>query len=102
MDSAIATTPQGRGLTRHALESLRRHGFREPFDLVDDIIENATHVTTQSDGATVYIQRTRGRGRSFHIVVESDKRIVTGLVNLTRRELTNLGRNYGFDPYARA
>ena len=69
---------------------------------MDDIIENATHVATQADGARVYIQRTRGRGGSFHIVVESDDRIVTGLVNLTRRELTNLGRNYGFDPYAGA
>ena len=100
MDSVSATTPKGRVLTRHALESLIRHGFREPFELVDDIIENATHVTTQSDGATVYIQRARGRGRSFHIVVENDNRIVTALLNLSRHELTNLGRNYDFDPYA--
>jgi hypothetical protein len=46
----------------------------------------------------VYIYRASGRGRSYDIVVEGDDGIVTGMRNLTRRELKNLGRNYGFDP----
>jgi len=98
MDGIIHTTPKGRRLTGHARESLVRHGFQEPFDTVDAIIEQATHVTTQPDGAIVYIQRTGRRGRSYHIVIEGADGIVTGMRNLTRHELNNLGRNYGFDP----
>ncbi|HEX8704822.1 MAG TPA: hypothetical protein VF815_38675, partial [Myxococcaceae bacterium] len=57
-----SSTPGGRKLTEHAQESLRRHGFKEPFSQVDDIIENNTRTTTQADGATVYIQHAGGRG----------------------------------------
>ena len=55
MNGTMHTTPKGRRLTGHARESLIRHGFQEPFEAVDAIIEQATHVTTQADGATVYI-----------------------------------------------
>ena len=99
MDSAIHTTPGGRTLTEHARESLRRHGFPEPFPLVDEVIDHATHVATQADGATVYIQRAGRRGRSYHIVIEGEGGIVSGMLNLTRHELNNLGRNYGFEPH---
>jgi hypothetical protein len=61
------TTPNGRIITAHALISLLRHGFQEPFDLVDDIIENYSRRTTQDDGATVYIQRAAGRKRRYNI-----------------------------------
>ncbi len=54
--SEITSTPRGRKLTTHARESLPRHGFTEPFSLVDEIIDNYTRRTTQRDGATVYIQ----------------------------------------------
>ncbi|GAB4203752.1 MAG: hypothetical protein Fur006_58360 [Coleofasciculaceae cyanobacterium] len=96
--SEIASTPRGRRLTTHALESLLRHGFREPFDLVDEIVENYTYTTTQEDGATVYIQRSRGRRRLYNIVIVGDEGVVTGMRNLSRQELENLGRRYGFNP----
>lgn len=95
---SVRTTPKGRVLTKHAQASLLRHGFQEPFDLVDDIIENCSRRTTQNDGATVYIQRATGRGRKYNIVIEAEEGIVTGILNLTPRELENLGRNYGFNP----
>ncbi len=91
-------TPKGRVLTVHAQESLLRHGFQEPFNLIDDIIDNYSRRITQSDDATVYIQRTQGRVRRYNIVIEGEEGIVTGLLNLTTRELQNLGRNYGFNP----
>lgn len=99
MDDTTYTTPKGRTLTEHARESLVRHGFQAPFEAVDDIIDNATHVTTQADGATVYIQRTGRRGRSYNIVIQGEHGIVTGMLNLTRQELNNLGQNYRFDPH---
>ncbi len=92
------STPGGRKLTQHAKESLKRHGFREPFADADDIIDNATRTTTQADGATVHIQRGGSRGRRYNIVIVGDEGIVTGLRNLTRHELENLGKNHGFDP----
>jgi filamentous hemagglutinin len=95
---SVCTTPNGRILTNHAQESLLRHGFQEPFALVDDIIENYSRRTSQGDGATVYIQRARGRTRRYNIVIEGDQGIVTGLLNLTARELENIGQNYGFNP----
>jgi hypothetical protein len=94
----ITTTPKGRRLTDHARASLPRHGFREPYADVDDVMDNPTCVTTQADGATVYIQRAGGRGRKYNIVIEGTDGIVTGLRNLSRHELDNLGRNHGFDP----
>jgi hypothetical protein len=44
MDGTIHTTPKGRRLTGYARESLIRHGFQEPLDTVDAIIEHTTHV----------------------------------------------------------
>ena len=99
MDSASNATPKGRRLTEHARQSLVRHGFQEPFDGVDDIIDHATRMTTQTDGATVYIQRVGRRGRRYNIVIEGADGIITGMLNLTRHELNNLGQNYGFDPH---
>jgi len=99
MDGTIDTTPKGRRLTGHARESLMRHDFQAPFDTVDAILEQAMHVTTQADGAIVYMQRAGRRGRSYHLVIEGTDGIVTDMRNLTRHELTNLGRNYGFAPH---
>jgi filamentous hemagglutinin len=96
--SQITATPKGRKLTEHAKESLPRHGFKEPFAQVDDIIDNPTRVTKQADGATVYIQRAGPRGRKYNVVIEGDEGIVTGLRNLGTRQLQNLGKNNGFDP----
>jgi hypothetical protein len=94
-----ATTSGGRQLSNHAEESLVRHGYREPFTDVDNIIDNPSRVRIQNDGATVYIQSVPGRGRRYNIIiVNDDSVIITGLRNITAQELSNLGQNYGFDP----
>jgi hypothetical protein len=98
MSDPISATPQGRPLTDHAKDSLRRHGFKEPFDQVDEIVDQATRVTTQADGATVYIQRAGTRSKRYNVIIEGVEGIVTGLRNLTKHELENLGKNYGFQP----
>jgi hypothetical protein len=46
----------------------------------------------------VYIQRAGPRGRKYHLVIEGEGGIVTGMRNLSRHELDNLGRQYGIDP----
>jgi RHS repeat-associated protein len=92
-------TPAGRELTEHAEESLLRHGFKEPFSHVDNIIENATRRMAQEDGSLVYIMRNAGRHRTFDIVIEGEGGIVTGMRNLTRHELSNLANNYGWTPW---
>jgi hypothetical protein len=91
-------TPTGRPITQHAQESLLRHGFKPPFDQVDDIMDRPTRTSTQADGATVYIQRAGPRGRKYHLVIEGTDGIVTGMRDLSRHELNNLGQRYGFDP----
>jgi filamentous hemagglutinin len=91
------TTPQGRTLTEHARESLLRHGFREPFALIDYIIDNPTHFVIQADGSRVYIQRVSERKRSYNLVIEGEEGIVTGMRNKTPQELKNLARNYGWE-----
>ncbi|MCL1467722.1 hypothetical protein [Argonema galeatum] len=96
--SSFVTTPGGRILTTHARGSLPRHGFPEPFDLVDDIIDNYSRRSVQSDGATVYIQRTGGKRRLYNVVIVGNEGIVTGFRQLERRELEKLGLNYGFNP----
>ncbi len=94
-----SSTPGGRKLTEHAQESLRRHGLKEPFSQVDDIIENYTRTTTQADGATVYIQRAGGSGRSYNIAIVNEQgEIVTAMLNLDPKALRKLGQNYGFNP----
>ena len=97
MNNCIVT-PKGRRLSTHAaIDSLRRHGFLELSE-IDDVIDNATRITTQSDGATVYIQRVGRRRRTYNIVIVGDRGIVTGLREINPGELRRLGRNYGFDP----
>ena len=107
--NSYTVTPKGRRLSTHAArDSMQRHGFRELSE-VDDVIDNATRITTQSvhfvhqrlrlmDGATVYIQRVGRRRRTYNAVIVGDRGIVTGLREISPGELKRLGRNYGFDP----
>ncbi len=98
MDNRRAITPKGRRLSTHAaIDSLRRHGFRDLSE-VDDVIDNPTRVTPQRDGATVYIQRVSGRRQRYNIVIVGDRGIVTGMRNIEPRELRRFGQRYGFDP----
>ncbi len=98
MDNSYAVTPKGRRLSTHAdINSLRCHGFRDLSE-VDDVIDNPTRVTTQRDGATVYIQRVGRRQRRYNIVIVGDRGIVTGMRNTEPRELRRLGQRYGFTP----
>lgn len=94
---SLLTTPKGRKLTEHAKESLLRHGFREPFDLIDYIIDNPTHVVIQADGSRVYIQRASEKKRSYNLVIEGEEGIVTAMRNKIPQELKNLARNYGWE-----
>jgi hypothetical protein len=92
------TTPGGRILSEHAdLDSLDRHGFSEPYSDVDAIIDNPTRVTQQGDGANVYIQAQQDGSYNMAVVNPKDNSIVTAMKNLSRQELRNLGKNYGFD-----
>jgi filamentous hemagglutinin len=93
-----ATTPGGRVISEHALESLERHGFSSPYGEVDSIIDKCSRVARQDDGALVYIKSQRGR-YSVAIVDENANLIVTALKDLTRKELLRLGRNNGFNPF---
>lgn len=93
-------TPGGRNLSGHAArDSLKRHGFVEPFADVDAIIDGASRVTTQADGAKVYLQRAGGSRRVYNIVIVGDgNTIVTAMKGLDPVALRALARNYDFDP----
>ncbi len=102
IDKGVDATASGRKLTKHSLESLQRHGF-DSLDQVDNIIDNATRVAEQADGATVHIQRVgRGRKTTYNVVVSGDEGIVTGMKNLNRRDLDALASNYGWVAKAEA
>jgi RHS repeat-associated protein len=95
------TTPGGRNLSIHAeTDSLRRHGFQDPFNDIDDIIDNYSRITTQQDGATVYIKKVGRRGDSYAIVIlnEDTNTIITAIKGLDKKALKKLGQNYGFNP----
>ncbi len=94
--SRDVTTPKGRRLTEHAIESTSRHGVS--LEMIDNIMDNPSRTTTQDDGARVYIQRGEGRARSYNLVVEGDDGIVTAMKGLSPSELKRLGKNNGFDP----
>jgi RHS repeat-associated protein len=92
------TTPGGRKLSEHAdVDSLNRHGFSEPYHDVDNIIDSPSRVTQQADGAKVYIQSTGNNNYNLAIVNHQDNSLVTAMQNLTGRELSNLGKRYGFN-----
>ena len=92
-------TPGGRKLSQHAdIDSLKRHGFSEPYNDVDNIIDNPSRVTQQSDGATVYIQLTNDNKYNIAIVNLQDNSLITAMQGLTKPEVRSLGRNNGFNP----
>jgi hypothetical protein len=100
-DNNTLNTPGGRKISGHAeRDSLERHGFRPPFDGVDDIIDNPSRISTQRDGATAFI-KVAGRGGNryaFAILNEDTNTLVTAIKNIDRSELARFGRRYGFNP----
>ncbi|WP_225594830.1 hemagglutinin repeat-containing protein [Pseudomonas sp. PDM22] len=91
------STPSGRTLTDHAVESLTRHGFKD-LQQVDDVINNSTHTITQLDGATVYVQKNgSGSKARYNIVVEGEGGIVTGMRNFKKFEVEKMARNQGWE-----
>ncbi|HBL14576.1 MAG TPA: hypothetical protein DD379_24945 [Cyanobacteria bacterium UBA11162] len=96
----VARTPDGWILSTHAeVDSLARHGIT--LRKVDDIIRNATRKTTQSDGATVFIEIIGSqRNRSFNIVIvnEQEQKIVTALKNQSPKQIERLAGNQGWNP----
>ncbi|SFD53728.1 polymorphic toxin-type HINT domain-containing protein [Pseudoalteromonas denitrificans] len=90
-------TPSGIKLSGHAFESLKRHGFKN-LNQVEGILKNATQKITQKDGATVFIQKIGKGGKArYNLIVQGEAGIVTGMRNFTKKELTNMGRNQGWE-----
>ncbi len=82
-------TPGGRRLTKHATHRLADRSVD-----VDDVINNFSQRFFQNDGAQVFVQR-QGANR-YDIVVVDDGWIVTILTGVSKHELRNLARNYGW------
>lgn len=82
-------TPGGRRLTKHAARRLAEH----PVD-VDEVIDNFSHRFLQEDSAQVFVKRRKAN--SYDVVVADDAGIVTVLANVSKREIHNLARNYGW------
>lgn len=82
-------TPGGRRLTKHA-------AFRLAIRLVDvdDVIDNFSQRFLQEDGAEVFIKRRSTN--SYDAVVKDAEGIVTILAAVSKREIRNLARNYGW------
>jgi len=82
-------TPGGRRLTKHAARRLADR----PVD-VDDVIDNFSQRFVQDDGAQVFVKQRRTNG--YDIVIVDDEGIVTVLADVSKREIRNLVRNYGW------
>ena len=94
-----SSTPEGRVLTGHSVESLRRHGFKD-LKQVDDVINNATHKVNQRDGAVVFVQKVGvGSKAKYNLVVEGEEGIVTGMRNFDRFDVQKMARNQGWESF---
>lgn len=82
-------TAGGRRLTKHAVRRLAER----PVD-VDEVIDNFSHRFAQDDGAQVFAKRQSAN--RYDIVVVDEEEIVTLLADVTKHELRNLARNYGW------
>lgn len=91
-------TPDGRRITKHALEHFIDRGFSRISQL-DEIIDGATFVTKQADGATVFIrERLKNGAKRWDVIIEGDKGIVTAIWNLNEvRKVRALARNYRWE-----
>lgn len=82
-------TAGGWRLTRHAARRLTERSID-----VDGVIEKYSHRFEQNDGAIVFVRR-QGSNR-YDVVIVDDEAIVTLLAAVSKRELQNLARNYGW------
>ncbi|RLT38159.1 MAG: hypothetical protein DWI57_12525 [Chloroflexi bacterium] len=82
-------TPGGRRLTKHAARRLV-----DRYVDVDDVIDNFSQRFAQDDGAQVFVKRRKANG--YDVVIADSAGIVTVLVNVSKREIHNLARNYGW------
>lgn len=82
-------TPGGRRLTRHAARRLSERQIN-----ADAVIDDFSHRLLQNDGADVFVRR-QGANR-YDIVIVDEESIVTVLASVTKHELRNLARNYGW------
>jgi len=90
-------TPAGNPLSNHALESLKRHGFKD-LQQVDAVISGATHKVTQRDGAVVFLQKTGVGGKTrFSFVVMGEKGIVTGMRDFKKEDVRKIAYNQGWE-----
>lgn len=86
---AFEFTPSGRRLTRHAARRLSERQVD-----ADAVIDDFSHRFLQEDGADVFVRRQSAN--RYDIVIVYDESIVTVLAGVTKRELRNLARNYGW------
>ena len=62
---------------------------------IDEIMWNPSHKYYQPDGAEVFVKKT-GRGKGYDIVIKGAGGVVTAIHADTRRDLSNLARNYNW------
>lgn len=86
---AFEFTPGGRRLTRHAARRLSERQVD-----ADAVIDDFSHRFLQEDGADVFVRRQSAN--HYDIVIVDDESIVTVLAGVTKHELRNLARNYGW------
>jgi len=82
-------TAGGRRLTKHAARRLAERPVG-----VDEVIDNFSHRFVQDDGAQVFVKRQSTN--RYAVVVVDDGGVVTVLASVTKHELRNLARNYGW------
>ncbi len=82
-------TAGGRKLTKHATRRLTERSVD-----VDGVIDSFSHRFVQDDGAQVFAKRQSTN--RYDIVVLDDDGVVTVLASVTKHELHNLARNYGW------
>lgn len=79
------------GVTKHGVQRLIERGFT-PEDVIKTV-KHPTYVTSQLDGATVYVKKIENK---FNVIIlnEYEKKVVTAVKNVDHRDLINLGKRY--------
>jgi RHS repeat-associated protein len=77
-------------ITEHGALRLAERGFTA----AERIFVKTGTKMIQGDGATVFIKKVAGN--KYHVLVEGAEGVVTGLKNLTKKEINALARSYGW------
>jgi len=79
--------------TKHGQYRVRERGYSD--ERIDEIMRSPSYKYYQSDGAEVFVKKT-GRGKGYDIVIKGTGGVVTIIHANTRRDLSNLARNYNW------